>query len=205
MNQKETWNKLAECWDKFRQKPFRDIKGILEKISNFKQSKILDIGCGNCRNLLIFAKKGFDCYGIDFSRNMLKYAERFCKKHKIKINLKYGLAEKIPFPNNNFDYVLSIAVLHHLDTKEKREKSLKEIYRVLKKNGIGFISVWNRFPLSLFVKNKYVKWRFRNKVYYRYYYFFGYLELKKLLKKFNFKILDSSGILNKNIWFLLKK
>ncbi len=204
-NQKDIWDKLAESWARLRQKPFRDIKNLLERISNLKKGKILDVGCGNCRNLLIFAKKGFECYGIDFSKNMLKYAKEFCSKNKIKVNLKYGLAEKIPFKDNSFDYVLSIAVLHHLNTKELREKAVEEIYRVLKKKGIALISAWNKFPLCLFIKNKYIKWKVKDKIYYRYYYFFSYWELKRLLKKFNFRILNSSGWLNKNIWFLIEK
>ncbi len=161
MNQKEVWDELAESWYNFRQRPFRDISKELNKLIELKKGKILDIGCGNCRNLLEFAKKGFECYGIDFSKEMLKQAKKFCDKYKIKVNLNYGLAEKIPYKNNFFDYCLSIAVLHHL---EKREKGLEEIYRVLNKDGIALIAVWNKFPISFFIKNKYVKWRKKDKV-----------------------------------------
>lgn len=205
MEQKEVWDELAEQWYHFRQRPFRDISKEIGEMIKLRKGTILDIGCGNCRNLSEFAKNRFECYGIDFSKEMLKYAKQFCDKNKIKVNLKYGLAEKIPFKNNFFDYCLSIAVLHHLETKEKRQRGLKEIYRILKRDGIALISVWNKLPLNLFIKNKYFKWRKAGKAYYRHYYYFTYWELKRAIKKTGFKILKDSGVFGKNIWFLAKK
>ena len=79
------------------------------------------------------------------------------------------------------------------------------MFRVLKPNGLAFVSVWNLFPLSLFVKNKMVKWQKEGKVFYRYYYLFLPFELKNLLRKAGFKVLRSSKLFGKNIWFLAKK
>jgi len=205
MEQKKVWDAIAEQWYHFRQKPFRDIAKELEKLSEKEKGKILEIGCGNCRNLLVFAKKGFECYGLDFSEKMLEFAKLFCEKHKIKVRLKLGVAEKLPYQNNFFDYCLSISLLHHLETKEKRRKAVEEMFRVLKPNGLAFVSVWNLFPLSLFVKNKMVKWQKEGKVFYRYYYLFLPFELKNLLRKAGFKVLRSSKLFGKNIWFLAKK
>ena len=205
MEQKKVWDAIAEQWYHFRQKPFRDIAEELEKLSKKEKGKILEIGCGNCRNLLVFAKKGFECYGLDFSEKMLEFAKLFCEKHKIKVRLKLGVAEKLPYQNNFFDYCLSISLLHHLETKEKRRKAVEEMFRVLKPNGLAFVSVWNLFPLSLFVKNKMVKWQKEGKVFYRYYYLFLPFELKNLLRKAGFKVLRSSKLFGKNIWFLAKK
>ena len=205
MEQKKVWDAIAEQWYHFRQKPFRDIAKELEKLSEKEKGKILEIGCGNCRNLLVFAKKGFKCYGLDFSEKMLEFAKLFCEKHKIKVRLKLGVAEKLPYQNNFFDYCLSISLLHHLETKEKRRKAVEEMFRVLKPNGLAFVSVWNLFPLSLFVKNKMVKWQKEGKVFYRYYYLFLPFELKNLLRKAGFKVLRSSKLFGKNIWFLAKK
>ncbi|OYT38252.1 hypothetical protein B6U82_00285 [Candidatus Pacearchaeota archaeon ex4484_31] len=205
MEQKKVWDAIAEQWYHFRQKPFRDIAKELEKLSEKEKGKILEIGCGNCRNLLVFAKKGFECYGLDFSEKMLEFAKLFYEKHKIKVRLKLGVAEKLPYQNNFFDYCLSISLLHHLETKEKRRKAVEEMFRVLKPNGLAFVSVWNLFPLSLFVKNKMVKWQKEGKVFYRYYYLFLPFELKNLLRKAGFKVLRSSKLFGKNIWFLAKK
>ncbi|MEW6063509.1 MAG: class I SAM-dependent methyltransferase [Nanoarchaeota archaeon] len=203
-NQIRVWNAVAEQWHHFRQKPYSEWQFLAK---TWKKGKILEVGCGNCRNLLIFAKNGFDCYGIDFSDEMLKYAKKYCKKYAFKVKLKKARAEKLPFKNESFDYVLSIAVLHHLNSKEKRIKSLKEIKRVLKNEGEALILVWNKLIPRFFFKPKdyFVPWRVKGKAYLRYYYFFTYWELKKLLKKSGFKIISSSGMFNKNLLFLVKK
>ncbi|UZE94270.1 MAG: class I SAM-dependent methyltransferase [Candidatus Pacearchaeota archaeon] len=203
-NQEKVWDAIAEQWYHFRQRPFRDITAEIDKItSEFKPGKILDIGCGNCRHLLPFFKRGFDCYGIDFSSEMLKYAKEFSKKYDFKVKLKKAKAEKLPFKNKSFNYVLSVAVLHHLKKKEQ-EKAIKEIYRILKPGGIALVSVWNKYPLlSLFVKEKYEKWTVKGKTYYRYFYMFTSWELKKLLKKNGFEI--SKSKVGKNIILIVRK
>ncbi len=200
INQKEVWNKIAKDWFVKRSKPFKQITKELQNLSNKKSGKILDIGCGNCRNLLMFAKKKFDCYGVDFSKEMIKYAKEFCNKNNIKVNLKVANAERLPFKDNFFDYILFIAVLHHVNNKKK---ALQELKRVLKDNGLALITVWNRLQLRFIFKPKelYVSWG----KHLRYYYLFNYFEFKKLLKSLNFKIIKSKGMFNKNLIFLVRK
>jgi len=203
-NQREVWDVLAEGWYHFRQRPFPPT--VINLSSEWEKGKILDVGCGNCRNLVPFAQQGFDCYGIDFSKEMLKSAQRLLDKNKVKAKLKLGRAEKLPFSSESFDYCLSIAVLHHLKEKE-REAALKEIKRVLKKNGKALITVWNKLQWRFVLgkKEQYIPWRKKEKTYWRYYYFFTYWELKKLLEKSGFKIVYSSGIFGKNLEFIVKK
>jgi len=207
-NQEKVWNALAEQWFHFRQRPFPSIAKWIEKLSReWKPGKILEIGCGNCRNLLLFAKAGFDCYGVDFSQEMLNYAKKYIKKHNFKVKLRKARAEKLPFANESFDYILYIAVLHHIQSKEDRKKSLQEIKRVLKHEGQMYISVWNKLIKRFILKpkNYYVPWSVKGKIYYRYYYLFTYWELRRLLKKAGFKIIKGSGFFQDNLWFLVKK
>jgi len=199
MNQEQVWDSLAESWNNFRQKVYE--KGLYHL--NWKKGKLLEIGCGNCRNLKLF--KGFDLYGIDFSSEMLKYAKKFSNKYSLNIKLKKADMIKIPFKENYFDYILNLASLHHL-TKENADKSLKEIYRVLKKNGQCFISVWNKYPKFIFHKKEtYIEWKQKDKIYQRYYYLYNSFELKKLLIRDNFKILKSGKFFDKNLTFLIQK
>jgi ubiquinone/menaquinone biosynthesis C-methylase UbiE len=187
-DQEKVWDALAEQWYHFRHQQFRDVRAEIGDISNLKPGKILEIGCGNCRNLIGFAKSGFDCYGIDFSKNMLKYAREYCKKYDFKVKLKKARAEKLPFKKESFDYVLSIATLHHLK-RDEQELAVKEMRRVLKPKGIALITVWNKGIRSLFVKEKYMTWTVKGKAYWRYYYLFTPFELKRLLKKRGFGII----------------
>ncbi|MBL7147289.1 MAG: class I SAM-dependent methyltransferase [Nanoarchaeota archaeon] len=195
MNQEQVWNSIAESWTNFRQKPKKELYNL-----NWKKGNLLDVGCGNCKNLLPF--KNLDLYGIDFSSEMLKQAKKFCEKHNLKVALKKADMRKLPFKDNFFDYILCLASLHHINKKDA-DKSLKEIYRVLKKKGQCFISVWNKLQFRFLFKKKetYILW---NK-YRRYYCLYNPLELKKLLLKNKFKIIKSGKIFDKNIKFLIQK
>ena len=192
MNQQQVWNQIAESWNNFRQKPIKELNQL-----NWKNGKILDIGCGNCRNLLPF--KNLDCYGIDFSKNMLKHAKKFARKNNFKVKLKQASAEKIPFKNNYFDYILAIAILHHL---KDPEPAIVEIYRVLKIGGKAYISIWNKLQFKFLFKRKeaYIKWGNEK----RYYHFISFWDMKKLLKKYNLNIIESK-LLGKNLEFLVEK
>ena len=199
MNQEQVWDSLAESWNNFRQKSSEEELFNLD----WKKGRLLDIGCGNCRNLLYF--KNLELYGIDFSSKMLEKAKIFCNKNKLKVNLKKSDMRKIPFGDNFFDYCLSLASLHHLN-KEDADKVLKEIYRILKKEGKCFIAVWNKYTKFLFnPKESYIPWKQKNKVFQRYYYLYSYFEFKKLLLKNNFKIIKSGKIFDKNIKFVIQK
>lgn len=206
-SQSDAWNAIAKQWNNYRQKPWKDVGFMINSIIS-KPGKILDIGCGNCRNLLPFAQAGYNCYGTDFSEEMLKQAAKFAKDNKIKLKLKYGWAQRIPFPTKSFDYVLSIAVIHHLK-KEDHLRALSEISRVLKPNGLAVITAWNhlnpKFWKFLLTKEKFVPWRLNEKTYWRYYYFFSFWELRNLIKKAGFKIVRSSSPFARNISFLVEK
>ena len=194
-SQQKIWDLIAPNWNNFRQKPLRELYKL-----NWKKGKILDLGCGNSRNLLPF--KQLQCYGLDFSKNMLKESRKFSKKNNFKINLKQGVMESLPYKSSSFNYVLSIASLHHLSD---HEQGIKEIYRVLKKNGEAYITVWNKLLPKFWFKPQrtLIPWKQKKLILQRYYHFIGYFELKRLLKKNSFKIVSSS--FNKNITFHVKK
>ena len=219
--QQQVWDAIAKQWKNYRTKPWKDIERLMNLILSIDAQKseisgapktrgfcgkgrILEIGCGNCRNLLEFSKQGFDCYGIDFSKEMLKQAASFAKQNKIKLKLKYGRAQLIPFQKGSLDYVLSIAVIHHLK-KEDHLRALNEIFRVLKPNGKAIISAWNKPLKALFKKEELVPWKINDKKYYRYYYFFSYFELKRLIRKAGFRIIKASSPFARNIAFFVKK
>jgi ubiquinone/menaquinone biosynthesis C-methylase UbiE len=89
--------------------------------------KILDIGCGGGNEL--FSKKGMVC-GIDISKKSIKNALKLYKEAKISDSTD------IKYPNNTLDYVVSSDLLGHL-IKIDKNKTISEINRVLKKDGIS--------------------------------------------------------------------
>ncbi len=110
---------------------------IIEKtgIPN-KKLKVLDAGCGT-GSLVIELKRlmpRLNVYAIDADERILSIARIKAEKEKVRINFKKAFLQKLPFPDNYFDFVYSSLVLHHLKTADK-EEALKEIYRVLRKGG----------------------------------------------------------------------
>lgn len=204
--QQKIWDSIAESWNAFRQKPVPEIASQLKKLAEtWQPGKILEIGCGNCRNLLLFSYNNFDCYGIDFSKKMLEMSEKYCKKHDLNVKLKYGLATEIPFPDSSFDYMLCMSMLHHLNSKD-RIKAVQEIKRVLKFRGKAVITVWNKLQKRFLFREKDIllPWHVKRQVYQRYYHLFTSWELSKLLRKTGFKILQKN-IFGRNLVFAVEK
>lgn len=90
-------------------------------------SKILDVGCGYNGKLLFKLKNKISAgFGIDIS------VKKISQDEKIAL-IEHDLACPLPFENNSFDAVTSLANLEHL---ENPRESLAEIYRVLKPRGV---------------------------------------------------------------------
>jgi len=89
-----------------------------------KNSKVLDIGCGN-GNLLNFLRN-CDYYGIDINEQSIN---QLIKK-KIKAKKADLNKEEIPFKNQKFDYILLLDVLEHvidpIKLLQESKKRLKE-------------------------------------------------------------------------------
>jgi len=134
-------------------------------------------------------------YGIDFSQESLNHAKKRAKKEKINSKLFRKQSDDLSkFKSNMFDYGLLIATLHCLETKQKRQKTLKEFYRVLKPNSQAIITVWNsedkRFKSVNHHGDIYMSWRENQKPFMRFYYLYKKQELLDLLEQTGFKVLE---------------
>ncbi len=103
---------------------------IIERYSS-KKKGLLDVGCGNGQ-MLVHLNDYKKTWGIDISARAIK----ICAKKGIN-NVKKGSIYRIPFNNNYFDTILLLDILEHT----KPQHALREISRVLKRNGIIIITV----------------------------------------------------------------
>ena len=53
-----------------------------------------------------------------------------------------GTVLKDPFRSNVFDFALSIAVIHHMRTSDRRLQAVREMMRVMRPGARGLIFVW---------------------------------------------------------------
>jgi ubiquinone/menaquinone biosynthesis C-methylase UbiE len=108
------------------------IKEIPEKKS------FLDVGCG-AGYALLRAEKDKQCKvtGIDPDPGAHGVG-RFIKDFSTQTDIRQGYAENLPFENDEFDVVFSSHVLEHVNNEQK---SLQEMKRVLKDDGILIIGM----------------------------------------------------------------
>jgi tRNA (uracil-5-)-methyltransferase TRM9 len=146
---------------------------------------VADIGCGNGRGIKDYP---FPVIGCDI-----------CIPNLIEANTQLtgvirANALNLPYNNNVFDKLISIAVIHHLSTNERRQQVIKEMIRVVKPGGKLFIQVWaleqpknarrqfktqdNMVPWVLY--KKYTKEKKHDEVYKRFYHVFKENELELL-------------------------
>ena len=116
------------------------------------QGKILDCGAGgSLPPLALFARHGFEAYGIDLSDEQLSQAREFCERQGLDLHLRSGDMRHIPFEAETFDYVYEHYSMCHL-SKADTARAIGEMYRVLKPGGLcllGAISL-DCWPTSVF-------------------------------------------------------
>jgi len=122
---------------------------ILELIYPAPNRRILDIGCGKGILLRIAKQRGLYAYGIDIS----KAAVEIARKNVIKSDILVEDAHNLPWRDNHFDYITCLGSLEHFANPEK---SICEMARVLKPDGLACIFV----PNSYFIGHIYMAFRY---------------------------------------------
>ena len=124
----------ATDFSKSRFRIWPHVKQFLDDISS--NSKVLDIGCGNGKNMKYgFQNKDLEMYGLEYSQVLTN----ICLKNGL--NVIQGSALTLPFTDESFDAIIMIAVIHHIEP-ELHTKVLNEIQRVLKPGGKCLITNW---------------------------------------------------------------
>ena len=116
--------------------------GVLFRLNLLKNlelgKRVLSVGCAFGVELQQSLKQGLMTVGLDPERSFLLKG----KSEDNAVNFIQGIGENIPLSDGSFDLVTLFEVLEHV---MQPEVVLKEINRVLKTNGILFLTVPNRF------------------------------------------------------------
>jgi ubiquinone/menaquinone biosynthesis C-methylase UbiE len=117
----------------------RFLKFLKKNKFDFKDKKVLDLGCGTGRNSNYLAELGADVSGIDISSSAIKIARERAEKKGFKVEYIIGdIGSKYDFKDKSMDLVIDITASNSL-SNEEREIYLKETERVLKSNGYFFV------------------------------------------------------------------
>ena len=116
---------------------------------------VLDLGCGTGTLALLVksAHPAANVVGIDADPEVLEIARAKAALAGLEINLDRGLTYALPYPDSTFNRVLSSLVFHHLSRTDK-ERTLREVLRVLKPGGEFHLADWG-FP-----QNRLMRWVF---------------------------------------------
>jgi ubiquinone/menaquinone biosynthesis C-methylase UbiE len=100
---------------------------LLDFVSGPQRLRVLEVGCGTGRWLVLLDSAGHDVAGIEPSDQMLARAQA-----RVKADLRHGTAEALPWPDACFDRVIYVNVFHHLADPRR---ALQESFRVLRPGG----------------------------------------------------------------------
>jgi len=217
---KEDYSLIAETFSQTRYSLWPELIFFGKYVQ--EGERILDLGCGNGRLFELFKNKNVEYIGVDNVEKLIEIARKKYPEAKFLV----GEALNLPFPDNYFAKVFSVAVLHHIPSEEFRLQFLKEIRRVLKPEGLLILTVWNfwrragslklltKFTIfkifgksELDFKDIFVPWQ---KTINRYLHCFTKKELENLIKRAGFRIKET-GIFkrgekkNYNIYLIAEK
>ncbi|MFC1658629.1 methyltransferase domain-containing protein [Candidatus Omnitrophota bacterium] len=149
---------------------------ILKRIERYKKNgRLLDIGCANGFFLDEARRRGWAISGVEFSKWAVDYA-----KEKLNLNVLRGSLEEAAFPGCSFDVIVMLDVLEHLTDPKS---TLLEVRRVLKNDGILYISTPN--ILSAMSRILRAKWWGINKFHL---FYFSKTTFEKMLDACGFRV-----------------
>jgi 2-polyprenyl-3-methyl-5-hydroxy-6-metoxy-1,4-benzoquinol methylase len=186
--------------------PMKNIIGLVECLKNKSPSmRILDAGCGEGRHAILFAKHGFESYGIDISEEAIRKAVQNALAEKVQVKFAVASFLRHPYEKRFFDVILDVAFLHCLRKKDA-QRYLGVISGLLKAGGlycsVQFSKCTNGLNDSVH-SNK--NWIIKDKIRYH---LFTMAEFEKFLGK-KFKKLGyyefTGGVPAKNLCYYLGK
>jgi D-alanine-D-alanine ligase len=110
---------------------------FLDILKPDKESRILDLCCGQGRHSLEMARRGFiNVEGLDRSRYLIRKAKAKAKEENLPVRFREGDARNLPYPSDTFDFVMIVGnSFGYFDNPNDDVRILREVFRVLKPYG----------------------------------------------------------------------
>ena len=112
---------------------------------------VLDAGCGYGRNLVHLLREGCQVFALDLDSDAVEHVRKLSASLGTGLpaeNFQVGAIERMPFPDDLADVVLSNAVLHFARDGRHFRAMLAEMWRVLKPGGMLFCRLGSRIGMN---------------------------------------------------------
>jgi SAM-dependent methyltransferase len=130
------WERAAAAYEtSFATATRQFISGVLDAADVVAGRSVLDVACGPGFVAAGAAERGATVRALDFSAAMLGVARA---RHP-GITFDQGDAEELPYPDGNFDAVVSNFGIHHVP---RPILALRQANRVLRRNGMLAFTIW---------------------------------------------------------------
>ena len=102
--------------------------------------RALDIGCGTGTFAVALKQRhpSVEIVGVDPDERALARAKRKAERARVEVRFQRGFADSLQYPAATFDVVFLSFMFHHLEGNN-REKTLREVSRVLKPRGVFYL------------------------------------------------------------------
>lgn len=131
----------------------QDLIHAFAQFTRWSGKRVLEVGVGMGTDFLQFGRARVDAYGIDLSPRSAALTRKRLQLYGLSGHVLLADAERLPFPDDQFDLVYSFGVLHHTPDPPR---AIAEIYRVLKPCGQVKAMMYHRrsaLAFALYVKH----------------------------------------------------
>jgi ubiquinone/menaquinone biosynthesis C-methylase UbiE len=141
----------AEFYKKYRELRYKTEWHIPELVpfSETRGKKVLEIGCGNGADGVMFAQAGAIYTGVDLTEAAVEATRIHFRLLGLNGTFHNDDAEHLSFPSENFDFVYSHGVLHHT---AHPERAFAEVYRVLRPGGKAILMLYHKHSFNYYVR-----------------------------------------------------
>lgn len=139
-------NTFSKQADMFGKEPSFPAKKAAAKFKKEGKKTVLELGGGQGRDTIFFAKQGFEVYVLDYCENGVKTINKKAEELNLSnlINVKrHDVREPFPFSDEQFGACYSHMLYCMAFTTEELEFISEEINRVLKPNGLNIYTARN--------------------------------------------------------------
>lgn len=198
---------ISVSFDNSRVRIWNNVKIFLNSKKN--EETLLDCGCGNGKNMIYAKSIGYNCEGFDISDNLLYIC------HNKGLNVFYQDVLNLKL-EKKYDKIISIAVLHHLETFEEQINAIKNLCNCLHDKGKLLVSFWSfekQFNdlntkksdcRNFAIGANYIDWKLNNdNIIKRYYYIHDYNSIQKLAKSIDIPNISFEITWEEQNWFIL--